>query len=170
MNKIFNNFNFTAKVLHWLSAVVILWATSTGLYIAFFDVNSDLKRELLNLNVSITFIFIPFFLWRIINKIKTPNYNDLINETEARIAKYIHNLLYFLVTFTLISGTLMMEQDIKIFNLFSFSPLINNDALITYFKIGHMFLSRILATFIILHILAVIKHELKGTRILKRMI
>ncbi len=167
-----NNFSFTAKTLHWLSAVVILWAMSTGLYITFFDVNPDLKKELLSLNVAITFIFIPFFLWRIIHKVQKgiPNYHKSLSEAEVKIAKPIHHLLYVLICITLISGTLMIDHEINIFNVFSFPQLIQDNELITYFKIGHMYICRILAVFIILHIIAVIKHEVTGTRILKRMI
>ncbi|WP_235515057.1 cytochrome b/b6 domain-containing protein [Erwinia sp. Leaf53] len=52
-------------VLHWLSAVVIIWATITGFYAAMFETTPEIKEWIGFFNVSLTTVFIPFFILRV---------------------------------------------------------------------------------------------------------
>lgn len=172
MKKGFEKYDLTARLLHWLSALVILWATISGFYLILFNNEESIKHQISELNVSITVVFVPFFCWRVIYRIKhgIPSYGNLLSEREAKIAKAMHILLYTLVTVVLLSGVLMMEKDFTVFNLFSISRLIDTPEIQEAFRILHMYSTRILAVCIVLHVLASVKHEISGKRIFKRMI
>ncbi|MEQ1813440.1 MAG: cytochrome b/b6 domain-containing protein [Candidatus Nitrotoga sp.] len=172
MKKGFEKYDLTARLLHWLSALVILWATISGLYLTLFNNDESIKHQISELNVSITAIFVPVFCWRVIHRIKhgVPSYGNLLSEREAKIARVMHILLYTLVTVVLLSGVLMMEKDFTMFNLFSISRLIDTPEVQEAFRILHMYSTRILAICIVLHVLASVKHEISGKRIFKRMI
>lgn len=98
-----------------------------------------------------------------------PVYNVLSNK-EALLAKVVHIILYLLVGVVLFSGLLMMDQDIVVFNVFKLDPLVQNASWINMFKSLHEFTTRLLAAGIVLHLLALVKHEIVGHKILTRMV
>jgi len=166
------NYDTTAKILHWLSALVILWATLGGLYIILPNTEDHIKLQIAEFNVSITTLFIPIFCFRILYRIlnKAPLEQRITATMEAKIAKLMHKLLYVLVSIVLVSGVLMMDRPIPIFDFFQFTQLLDNSNFISLFKILHQYSTQLLALCILLHILAVIKHEIMGHKILRRMI
>ncbi|NQZ87802.1 MAG: cytochrome b/b6 domain-containing protein [Saccharospirillaceae bacterium] len=164
-------YDITAKILHWLSALVILWATIGGLYIILLDTEEHIKLQISELNISITTLFIPIFCFRILYRVtrKSPLEQGIMPTIEEKMARLMHNFLYALVSFVLISGILMMDRPVPIFDLFQFTQLLDNSDIITTFKILHKYSTQLLAVCILLHIMAVIKHEIMGKKILKRM-
>ena len=82
----------------------------------------------------------------------------------------MHVSLYLLILTVLFSGVLMMRQDISIFNYLVIPPLIDNVEIQYFFETLHVYSCRVLALLVMLHILAVIKHEIRGVRILNRML
>jgi len=166
------NYDNTAKMLHWLSALVILWATLGGLYIILPNTEEHIKLQIAELNISITTLFIPIFCFRIWYRISTKVTHEQgrAPTMEAKVAKLMHNFLYVLVSIVLVSGVLMMDRPIPIFDFFQFSQLLDNSNIIAFFKTFHKYSTQLLALCILLHILAVIKHEIMGHKILKRMI
>ncbi|MDX2319624.1 MAG: cytochrome b/b6 domain-containing protein [Moritella sp.] len=172
MNKSIIPFDRTAKLLHWMSAIVILWATTSGLYIAFFELESTIKNHILNFNVSITTVFIPLFCWRIYHRIKrgVPQAHPAMSSLEIKLAHAGHTLLYVLVSLVLVSGVLMMGHDVKVFQLFTIPQLLEDKRTIHFFEALHLYTCRLLALLVICHLAALIKHEIMGKRILKRMI
>jgi len=172
MNSKFEKYDITARSLHWISALVILWSTISGFYLILFSIEESIKHQISELNVSIAVVFIPFFCWRVIHRVKhgIPSYGNLLSERVAKIAVAMHILLYTMVTIVLLSGILMMEKDFTVFNLFSIPRLIDTAETQKFFGIVHIYATRILAVCIIIHVLAVVKHEISGTRILRRML
>ncbi|PKG36993.1 hypothetical protein CXF74_21235 [Psychromonas sp. Urea-02u-13] len=160
------------KYLHWISAIVILWASITGLYIAFFEINPTIKSFILNFNVSITVVFIPIFCYRIYVRLKhgVPDAHSDFSPLEKKLAHIGHTLLYIVISIVLISGVLMMDNNISVFHLFTLSPLIQDLSITHFFEVLHLYTCRILAVLVTFHIIALIKHELMGRRILKKMI
>ena len=165
-------YSFTTRSLHWISAIVILWATTSGFYILFSNAGEHIKDSIAALNISITTVFIPIFLFRILNYLfsKKPSHPRSIPMLEIRLAKVTHGLIYLLVSIVLISGVLMMDNPISVFNFFQFPQPLNNPELILYFNLLHNYSTKILSIFIIFHFIALLKHELKGRKILQRMI
>jgi len=157
-------------ILHWLSAAVIIWATISGFYVALFDVSPQLKDWMGFFNVSLTTVFIPFFILRVwyLFKLGKPK-QDKPATLASRAADIAHMLLYINISLVLISGVLMMERDINVFNLFVLPQPIDNLALTQLFNRIHIVCCATLGGLVLLHILAVIKHELFGNRIMRKM-
>jgi len=165
-------FDFTARLLHWLSVMVILWATLSGFYVAFADVSEALHHGIADFNVAMTTLFIPFFAWRMVHRFKhgAPGYNGLISPLESKAAKTMHILLYAQVFVVLVSGVLMMDRDINLFNLVTLPQPISYKPTLESLRLVHEYTTRFLALSILFHVAAVIKHEWSGRRLLRRML
>jgi cytochrome b561 len=165
-------YDLASRSYHWLSALVILWATFSGFLIISLSMDENTKHQIEQFNIAITAIFIPVFFLRIVHRLRTiaPPHNEQLAKYEVTIAKVMHTLLYVLVSTVLVSGILMMEHDIHIFSFIQFDALISNKGITAVFKTLHDISTRLLAIGILLHLLALIKHEVLGHRILKRMI
>ena len=61
-----SQYNRPMRVLHWVSAAVILWALATGFSVSLLNLPLALKSGISFINVSLTFIFIPVFILRCI--------------------------------------------------------------------------------------------------------
>lgn len=165
-------YDLTSRVLHWISALVILWATISGFYTLIPNVDEQLKQLIASFNVSITAVFIPIFCFRIINRLrnKTPSHSGLITSVEKKIAEVMHIFLYVLVGVVLLTGVLMMDKQILIFNVFQFDQVFDNPTVLVVFKTIHRYSTELLAVCVFVHIAALVKHELSGKRVLRRMV
>lgn len=162
-----NKYTRAQIALHWLSAFIILWSLCAGSYVALFKVSQDVKSMLTALNISMTTLFIPFFLVRVVLRI-----NHLRKYTAAPgeiLATFVHNLIYLITGMVLLTGVLMMDRPIVVFGLLSMPPLITSPELLRGFHAAHQQSTAMLGGLVLLHLLAVVKHELSGNRILKRM-
>ncbi|MCO7189133.1 MULTISPECIES: cytochrome b/b6 domain-containing protein [unclassified Pseudoalteromonas] len=167
-----DKFDRTARALHWISAAVILWAMLSGFYMALFEVDNIIKKTLSTFNVSLTFVYFPLFLWRLVHRITCtpPTQLEQLNQHQAKLACAAHKFIYLLTTIVMCSGVLMMQHSFCVFGLFTVPPLLSTTSLQDVFSRVHV-LSNILLLFMItLHILAVIKHQLGGRAILQRML
>lgn len=153
--------------LHWLSAIIIFWATISGFYSAFFDTPEHIKARIDFFNVSITAALIPFFVVRLyISTARSfPNPNTF-SQWSAWLA---HKFIYLCTVLVLVSGVLMMDRDINIFHILLIPQPLKDPELISLFHTTHSYACMALAILIVLHLAAVIKHHLSGNPILKRM-
>ncbi|CAK9886650.1 MAG: hypothetical protein XXXJIFNMEKO3_03095 [Candidatus Erwinia impunctatus] len=55
-------YSWQQVVLHWLSAIIIIWATISGFMIFFLQPAQEIKDIIGFFNVSLTTVFIPFFI------------------------------------------------------------------------------------------------------------
>lgn len=144
----------------------------SGTYVSIFDVSDELKHQIGYFNVSITTLLIPIFIWRVYHRIlyaKVPKYESLLTEKDLKIAHFFHMLIYILIAHVLITGVLMMKQDFPVFGLIMVTHPINNPGWQHFFEVAHIVFNRTLGVIVLLHILAVIKHELHHVNILRRM-
>ena len=165
-------YDLTARVLHWASALVILWATISGFYTLLPNIETQVKQLIAGFNVSLTALFIPFFCYRVFHRIKSrsPASSDKISTFEKKISGVMHLMLYVVVGVVLVTGVLMMDKPISIFNVVTFDQVFNNQTVITVFKTIHKYATELLALCVFIHIAALVKHELMGKKILSRMI
>ncbi|CFQ99416.1 MULTISPECIES: cytochrome b [Yersinia] len=165
-----NKYSWQQIVLHWVSAAVIIWATVTGFYVALFDVTPTLKTLIGFINVSLTTVFIPLFIIRLYFYFTAEKPTE-VNSTRSTkiIAHVVHFIIYLNIAIVLITGVLMMERDINVFDLFSIPQPIHNLAVTSIFNTTHIISCTTLAALVLLHIAAVVKHELSGKRVLRRM-
>jgi cytochrome b561 len=86
-----------------------------------------------------------------------------------KLALFAHTLIYFVISLVLVSGVLMMDRPIDVFGLFEIAQPLSDPELISRFLTLHVWACVFLALLIVLHIGAVIVHELCGHRVLRRM-
>lgn len=157
--------------LHWLSAIVIIWGTVSGFYIPLGKPDAETAGLISFINVSLTTCFIPFFILRIIYclKHKSPPAEPAQQKTH-KIAKIAHLILYINISVVLITGVLMMERDINVFNLFAIPAPLSQPSLTQFFHSLHIASCASLALLVVMHILAVVKHQLAGKGVMHRIL
>jgi cytochrome b561 len=154
-------------ILHWFSAVIILWATISGFYVAFIDTPASVKATIGFFNVSITAVLIPFFIVRVYLaqtlSMKKP-------ETFAQwVALIVHKIIYIVTIIVLVTGVLMMDRDINVFDVLLIPQPIRDPYWTSLFFDIHRCACMALAALLFLHLAAVVKHHLSGNPVLKRM-
>lgn len=164
-----DSYSQAAKWLHWISAAVIVWATASGLA-ASAIADGPLRSSLSSLNISVTVLFIPVFAARILHRLIAiqPAPANLSPGT-LRAARAGHATLYLMTGIVLLSGVLMMEHDIQVFDWFSIPRPLDNERLARLSGLVHRCSSIVLGILILGHVAAVIRHERQGTPLLRRM-
>lgn len=156
--------------LHWISAVIIIWATLSGFYVALFNHAPQCARWIGFINVSVTTIYIPLFLLRIwFAWCHGKPSDNLLSHKEEKLAAAGHFLLYSNIALVLITGVMMMEKPINVFGLIALPQPINDPGITTVFNQVHIISCMTLALLVIGHILAVVKHQRRGKPLLRRM-
>lgn len=158
------------KALHAISALMILWLLMSGFYAGLIKEEEPLKHVIGAFNVSLSLLLIPIFLVRTYVSFGR-GYAAVKGDKNLAhwMAFIIHTMMYVLVMLVLVSGILMMDRPIVFFDVFSFpQPLSNSEAIAFYFRF-HIAVCLLLALLVTLHIAAVIKHQLAGQSVIKRM-
>lgn len=159
------------KVLHWLFAAVILWTLFTGFYAALAPVRPEFKDWVGWVNVSLTTLLIPLFAWRCVLAWRQPKARDAAANTfMTRLAGWVHVTLYLTMGVVLVTGVLMMRRPIAVFDWFTLPRPIGSPLITGFFHTVHIASCVVLAALVALHIAAVIKHCLRGTPVLGRML
>jgi len=165
-----SKYTITARVLHWLSALVILWAMISGLAAALLPLGPGIKSAITSLNVSLTTLFIPVFVFRMVYAAFAPRPRQLADRPAVKsAARMAHGLLYILTLIVLLSGVLMMTRDISLFGVISLPNLLDFPALNAQFELVHKYSCRLLALLVLLHVAAVVRHHKAGRKVLSRM-
>ncbi|WP_247257834.1 cytochrome b [Pseudomonas moorei] len=157
-------------LLHWVSAAIIVWTLISGFYVAGNEVSVSLKHWVAFFNVSLTTVFIPFFVWRLcifFAHTRCKHLNTL--SLGEKLAWFAHVLIYLTVSVVLVTGVLMMDRPIDVFRLIEITPPLSDPKLIAQFVEIHVWACVVLSGLIALHVGAVIVHEVRGHRILRRM-
>lgn len=154
--------------LHWLSAVVILWATVSGFGVALLDQGDGFRQWVESFNPQLTSIFIPFFAWRLWLAIRaTPHRAG--KTAQERIAKAAHTAIYAAVSGVLITGVLMMSHPVTLLALVPLPQLIHSKIALLQLHELHHVLCAALAGLVVLHLAAVAMHQMRGKSVLRRM-
>lgn len=163
-------YNKWQVLLHWLSAVIIIWALITGFYVVLFDVSQEIKSAIGSFNVSITTVLIPFFLLRVIVMLCSRKVEDKsLSKLNHKMAKAMHFALYIVIAMVLLSGVLMMDRQINVFGVVFFPQLIHSPFALSIWFDLHKYSCIALSILVLFHILAVIKHYISGNKILNKM-
>jgi cytochrome b561 len=154
-------------LLHWISAVVIIWATFSGFGVALLPEHDAVRAWVENLNPQLTTVFIPFFLWRLWLYLKAGP--EEAQSTRQKIARLAHLALYLLIFGVLLTGVLMMSHPVTLFSLLPLPQLVYSvDALAELHTVHHI-LCAALGVAVAGHVLAVLQHQLAGHSVLYRM-
>lgn len=155
--------------LHWLSAAVIVWTLISGFYVACVDVSPRVAQWVAFLNVSLTTVFIPFFVWRLfIFASHARHIGVRAFSFMEKLGLFAHTLIYLVISIVLVTGVLMMDRPIDVFGLVEIAQPLSDPELISRFLIIHVWACVVLSLLIVLHVGAVVVHELCGHRVLRR--
>ena len=155
-------------VLHWLSAAFIIWALVMGSSVMLLDVTPGFKATIAGLNVSLSILFIPIFAfrtWLRLGHVRQHGHRD-----GERLAGVIHNVIYAVTALVLLTGVLMMNRPIQVFDWVTLPQPILDPLWDHRFHTLHAGCNALLAMLVALHVLAVVKHQAAGTPVLRRML
>ena len=151
-----------SKVLHWLSAILLLVQIPLGFYLVDLDFGEErIKFE--NVHVILGLIIFYIVIIRLVNKIlnPTPKLDPSIFKGQVFLAKMNHILLYLAILSITISGILK-----KLFNgeslviFFKEIQIKDNFELADQFYNIHIFSNYVILFLIVIHLVAVIVHKL----------
>lgn len=160
------------RALHWCFAVIIIWATVSGFINAFTDLPVAVQDAIAFVNVSLTTLLIPLFGLRLFYALAHPAPHDPLHESGAAhlLAQAGHLALYVNIGMVLLTGVLMMERPISVFDLVVFPQPLDEPVLTRFFNIVHFYSCVALALLVAGHVMAVVIHQLSGRDVLKRMV
>ena len=155
-------YGLISKLLHWLSAILLLVQIPLGFYLV--DLDFGEKRiNIENIHVILGLIIFYVVIIRLINKIlnPTPKLDPSIFKGQVFLAKINHILLYLAILSITISGILK-----KLFNgetlilFFKEIQIEDNFELADKFYDIHILSNYIILGLIAIHLVAVIVHKL----------
>lgn len=159
-----------ARALHWISALVILWALASGMTMASGVLDPELRAAIADFNVAITTVFTPVFLFRMAHSFVMVRPGPLpVPRRMRRAARLGHAALYATTSVVLISGVLMMERPIDLFEFVALPRIPVSHAWAEAFSQLHRMSCMVLTLLLAIHVGAVVRHERAGVRVLKRM-
>ncbi len=160
-----------ARALHWISALVIIWALASGMTMASGLLEPEIRAAIANFNVAITTVFTPVFLFRIAHALVMSRPAPLpVPAQMRRAARLGHAALYAVTSVVLVSGVLMMERPIDLFGLMALPRVPIDHSWAEAFGQLHRHSCVGLLLLLAIHVGAVMRHERAGVRVLKRMI
>ena len=166
-------YGIISKLLHWLSAILLLIQIPLGFYLVDLDFGEE-RLSIENIHIIIGLSIFYLVIIRLLNKIlnPTPKLDPSIFKGQKFIAKLNHILLYVAILSITISGILK-----KLFNgetlviFFKEIKIQDNFELADQFYNIHIFSNYTILGLISLHILAVIVHKLFfGENLLKKIL
>ena len=151
-----------SKVLHWLSAILLLVQIPLGFYLVDLDFGEE-RISLENVHVILGLIIFYIVIIRLVNKIlnPTPKLDPSIFKGQVFLAKMNHILLYLAILSITISGIfkkLFNGESLVIF--FKEIQIKDNFELADQFYNIHIFSNYVILFLIVIHLVAVIVHKL----------
>ena len=155
-------YGLISKVLHWLSAILLLVQIPLGFYLVDLDFGEE-RINIENIHVILGLTIFYIVVIRLVNKIlnPTPKLDPSIFKGQVFLAKMNHILLYFTILSITISGILK-----KLFNgetlviFFREIKLNDNFELADQFYNIHILSNYTIMVLIGIHLIAVIVHRL----------
>ena len=155
-------YGLISKVLHWLSAILLLVQIPLGFYLVDLDFGEQ-RINVENIHVILGLTIFYIVIIRLVNKIlnPTPKLDPSIFKGQVFLAKMNHILLYFAILSITISGILK-----KLFNgetlviFFKEIQIKDNFELADQFYNIHILSNYAIITLIVIHLTAVIIHRL----------
>lgn len=164
-------YNRGTKILHWISAIVIIWALVSGFAVSWFDFSDSIEHNIASFNVLITTVVTPLFIVRILWNYLFFKRRYTDSRPKELIARLVHDAMYIVTLFVLITGMLMLSQPVVIFDAVVVPVLIADESARKSLIYAHIYGNFFLLSLFTTHILAVVWNELfDGNRILRKML
>ena len=155
-------YGLISKLLHWVSAVLLLIQIPLGFYLVDLDFGPE-RLNIENIHVAVGLAIFYLVIFRLINNIlnPTPKLEPNIFKGQKLLAKLNHVLLYVTILSITISGILK-----KLFNGEVLIIIFKKIKIQDNFELGELFYhiqvysNYLLIALIIIHLMAVIIHKL----------
>nr|VVV03772.1 Cytochrome b561 [Aliivibrio wodanis] len=166
-------YDIFSRLLHWIMAVVIIYATIAG-YVMHLVMDSPKIFSFLSiLNMSLATIATPLLILRYLwsHFRSEPTMPNSIPKAQKNIAKLVHSLIYLVMFLVFSTGYLMLGEPYSFFWLITIENLISNPEINQFFFVVHRISCILLASFVVLHAGAALKHHfLSRNYVLKMMV
>jgi len=166
-------YGLISKLLHWLSAILLIGQIPLGFYLVDLDFGPE-RLNIENIHVTVGLSLFYLVILRLLYKIfnPTPKLEPSIFKGQKFLAKLNHILLYVTILSITISGIFK-----KLFNGETISIIFKKIKIQDNFELGelfydiHVFSNYLMIALIIIHLMAVITHKLFfGDNLLKRIL
>jgi superoxide oxidase len=149
------------RFFHWVFAVVIIYASVVGYALAH-TAGGAIHDFLSRLNMSVSTVLILLFPLRLGWKLARvePRALPVASAWQRSLASGVHNLIYLTIFVVLASGFLMVPNGYSFFGLIEIHTPFGKGALTEHIFAVHRASCALLAGLIVLHVLAVVKHQL----------
>lgn len=167
-----DRYDVASRVFHWLFAAGIIYASVVG-YLLSKVTDRAWHERLSQLNMSIATVMLVLFPlrfgWKLLRA--EPSALTGVAEWQLRVAHAVHGVLYAITALVLLSGFLMVPHGYSCFGLFWIPTPFAKGPLTAACFVVHRVACALLASLVLLHVMAVVKHQLTGTaRVLRRML
>ena len=155
-------YGLISKVLHWLSAILLLVQIPLGFYLVDLDFGEQ-RINVENIHVILGLTIFYIVIIRLVNKIlnPTPKLDPSIFKGQVFLAKMNHILLYFAILSITISGILKkLFNGEKLVIFFKEIQINDNFELADQFYEIHILSNYTILFLISIHLIAVIVHRL----------
>ncbi len=169
-----SRYNRTARVLHWLIAVLLLGQFVFGWWLGDIPRNTQARGYFINLHKStglvIGLLILVRLYWRLRHPLPPPL--AVMPPWQQRLAAATHHVLYVGMVVMPLSGYLasnFSRHGVKLFNAFTLLPWGPDDkALYAVFNLAHKVTAVLLLALVALHVLAALWHGLSRVGIFSR--
>jgi cytochrome b561 len=164
----------TARVLHWLIAILLLGQFFFGWWLGDIARNTPARGYFVNLHKSTGIVVGLLILVRLYWRLKHPPPPSLavVAPWQQRLAVATHHLLYVCMVVMPLSGYLasnFSRHGVKLFNAITLPPWGPDDkALYAVFNQVHKATAVLLLALVVLHVLAVLLHGLRRDGVFSR--
>ncbi|WP_233889226.1 cytochrome b [Paraburkholderia flagellata] len=167
-----DRYDGVARFFHWTFAASIIYASIAGYTLA--RIGSGPVHDFLSqLNMSIGTVLLVLFPFRVGWKLIRPELRELpgVSVWQQSLARFIHGVIYVTIFAVLISGFFMVSNGYSFFGLFEIRTPFQKGQLTDKLFAMHRVSCATLAGLVMLHVLAVIKHQLLARNdVLRRML
>ena len=161
LNNTLTEYGLISKVLHWLSAILLLIQIPLGFYLVDLDFGEErLTFENIHIIIGLTIFYLVII--RLVKNIinPTPKLNTSIFKGQKFLAKINHLLLYVTILSITISGILKkLYNGESLIIIFKKIKIEDNFELSEIFYDVHVFSNYVMIALIALHVVAVIIHK-----------
>ena len=164
----------TARALHWLIALALFAQIGFGWFLTTIPRGSPLRGFYVNLHKStgltLALLILIRLAWRLLNP--PPPLPPVMPSWEQRAAHWSHRLLYVCMVGMPLSGYVasnFSKHGVRLFNEVTLPPWgTDSPPVYAIFNTTHIALSYLLVTLIGVHVLAAMRHALRGDGIVSR--
>lgn len=160
-----------SRFFHWSVAFGMIYTLIAGYALHLVaDETAHNFLSVVNMSVGtvIAVLMVVRWLWSFFRPPVAPT--DQVHSIQKNAAELAHSVIYAVTFAVLLSGFLMLDRDFKFFGLVEIPRLVQEEAVNHFFFKVHRASCMALVALLVLHVLAVLKHEkIDKSPILSRM-